>query len=449
MSKVFMDVQMALGREELKALTKENHTQFKGLNIAYEEVESYLKELNLSIENVYIAEKGYYPFWYVEGFVYIPLPTLDPEVLDMYALRGRVKEQARILKKHLASEDYESFFSLLEKQFTFDVFFQILDEIPEEKQYETFKDIYVSNYYGFKDLDKVVVRRLFESHRGKASLISLTPDDEGYVTIYRGVQDESTPIEEAYSWSIKRSVAERFATSYTSKINIIYKAKIHVSKIVDYITQRSEYEILAMPEDIEDITSTSFISITPDFMAELEESGQIDKYHLNTYKALKEEWFYNPHGVHGILHVKRVLFLSLLMSHIDKLDAKDELILIYASLYHDIGRVDDGVDKNHGVRSAEKRKTLNLPITGLDVNDIRIMDFIIKYHNEKDVKALKALSKMKAIQNKERAEDLYKRFKDCDNLDRVRLGDLDSSYLRTETGKSLLVIANQLLKNIK
>lgn len=44
--------------------------------------------------------------------------------------------------------------------------------------------------------------------------------------------------------------------------------------------------------------------------------------------------------------------------------------------------------------------------------------------------------------------NLYECFKDCDALDRVRLGDLDVSYLRKEESKERVALAHQLLTGI-
>lgn len=73
----------------------------------------------------------------------------------------------------------------------------------------------------------------------------------------------------------------------------------------------------------------------------------------------------------------------------------------------------------------------------------------MKYHCIRDKEGLEAIQYEDAIQDKKRAINLLKRFKDCDGLDRVRLGDFDSKYLRTETGKRLEIVAVQLLMNIE
>ncbi|MHB8132284.1 MAG: hypothetical protein ACYDEX_25300 [Mobilitalea sp.] len=47
-----------------------------------------------------------------------------------------------------------------------------------------------------------------------------------------------------------------------------------------------------------------------------------------------------------------------------------------------------------------------------------------------------------------RSIELLKIFKDCDNLDRVRLGDLDVRYLRNQYSAKLVSVADRLLREI-
>ena len=44
---------------------------------------------------------------------------------------------------------------------------------------------------------------------------------------------------------------------------------------------------------------------------------------------------------------------------------------------------------------------------------------------------------------------LLQYFKDADGLDRVRLGDLNTKYLRTETAKRMTLVAQQILEHSK
>ena len=82
--------------------------------------------------------------------------------------------------------------------------------------------------------------------------------------------------------------------------------------------------------------------------------------------------------------------------------------------------------------------------------EVDIISFLMHYHCIEDTEAFSALSKRDMSEKgKKTARKLYKLFKDADGLDRVRLGDLDISYLRTPKAKELIVFATDLLRNIE
>lgn len=56
-----------------------------------------------------------------------------------------------------------------------------------------------------------------------------------------------------------------------------------------------------------------------------------------------EKLFFKPHGIHGVLHTKRVLMLNLMLANKMKLNREEIMLLATASIYHDIGRKTDGV----------------------------------------------------------------------------------------------------------
>lgn len=167
------------------------------------------------------------------------------------------------------------------------------------------------------------------------------------------------------------------------------------------------------------------------------------KYHT---KELLEDYFFNPDGIHGIRHAKRVLMLSLIFAKLYELDTRDRDILINASLYHDIGRVDDSIDFDHGRFSCDKLQKLDL----LEANDedMEILRYVMTEHPRTDKIGFNNISKYN-MKDKDRAIRLLKIFKDCDGLDRLRINDLDISYLRTKYGTQLIDIAIHLLDNVE
>lgn len=103
----------------------------------------------------------------------------------------------------------------------------------------------------------------------------------------------------------------------------------------------------------------------------------------------------------------------------------------WAATTHDIGRVDDGVDPNHGKRSAQwMMENLSEQMTS---ETIDIATYIVHWHVPPDDEAPVMTTELKVL-------------KDADGLDRVRLGDLDVSFLRTDAAKGLVGVAEDLYK---
>ena len=56
--------------------------------------------------------------------------------------------------------------------------------------------------------------------------------------------------------------------------------------------------------------------------------------------------------LHGAGHISRVMVLGALLAQRAQLDENVTQLLMYACAYHDVGRVDDSVDDEHGLRAA-------------------------------------------------------------------------------------------------
>ena len=112
-----------------------------------------------------------------------------------------------------------------------------------------------------------------------------------------------------------------------------------------------------------------------------------------------------------------------------------ELLLIACS-YHDIGRKDDSGDKWHGKRGADYLPQIPLPEIGKA--ELKCIQAAIATHSARD-----SLIDTFAEEYGVRAEDialcrlLCKALKDADNLDRVRIHDLDTNRLRFAESKKM------------
>lgn len=104
-------------------------------------------------------------------------------------------------------------------------------------------------------------------------------------------------------------------------------------------------------------------------------------------------------------------------------------VMRYAAMTHDVGRVDDGLDLDHGRRSAEwiaEHLTDRMSPETLDA-----VTYCVHWHVPPDSEAPVMTTELQVL-------------KDAVGLDRVRLGDLDPSYLRTAPARELIDIAKRL-----
>lgn len=159
---------------------------------------------------------------------------------------------------------------------------------------------------------------------------------------------------------------------------------------------------------------------------------------------IKEYLYFDPQGIHGIMHTKRVLMILNMIFSLETLDILEKRILAYVGLYHDIGRINNFYDITHGKKSYDKLISEGL-IDTIDLNkeDIEIMKYIIANHSIPDEEGKKNIIDYN-IKDTKKALKLYEIFKDADGLDRVRIGDLNAEYLRREISKTLIPAVEEL-----
>lgn len=158
--------------------------------------------------------------------------------------------------------------------------------------------------------------------------------------------------------------------------------------------------------------------------------GNISEQLLRTFEP-RQEWLVHDSDIHGVGHMTRVLILQELIC--DGLErrgvAVNREVTRYAAMAHDVGRVDDGLDLEHGTRSAEWI-ALNCA-NRMSPETLDAVTYCVHWHVPPDSEAPVMTTELQVL-------------KDADGLDRVRLGDLDSSYLRTAPARELIDVAKRL-----
>ena len=157
---------------------------------------------------------------------------------------------------------------------------------------------------------------------------------------------------------------------------------------------------------------------------------------LTKYRPSPSWFAHNPHGIHGIGHAARVLVWADSIGR--QLQAEGILLSLEAvrwtAVLHDAGRLSDGWDTGHGARSADwvLQNRDNLPFTLPDDLFERVL-LCCRSHETSDQDISVMTPELMCI-------------KDADGLDRVRINDLNPSFLRTETARLLVAQAWDLYR---
>jgi len=180
------------------------------------------------------------------------------------------------------------------------------------------------------------------------------------------------------------------------------------------------------------------------FIKVIKESGKLELIE-NILNNVKEEYFIQDE-IHGITHNERVVILACYIGIKEGLSDEELRLVLEAAKYHDIGR---GYEGNHGMMSAtiiERNRNHIFPY--LRDEEIRILQALCHGHSVDDKKYLE-IAGLYGIQDVQKFKKLLDTVKDADALDRVRLprfGNLDEKYLRTETSKTIVDIAQELYR---
>ena len=143
---------------------------------------------------------------------------------------------------------------------------------------------------------------------------------------------------------------------------------------------------------------------------------------LNSYRSSPSWFAHNPNGIHGIGHAGRVLVWANLIAR--RLQADGIALSLeavrWAAVLHDVGRLSDGWDRGHGARSADwvSENRHSLPFSLPDDHFEGIL-LCCRWHETSDQDIPVVTPELMCL-------------KDTDGLDRVRINDLNPTFLRSE-----------------
>ena len=151
------------------------------------------------------------------------------------------------------------------------------------------------------------------------------------------------------------------------------------------------------------------------------------------------EFQYKVSTIHNTEHCARVLLHTLRLAHACRLNEEDSEALGAASIFHDAGRIADGLDTGHGERSAHYYRDMCRE-KGFPYDERSYLSMF--FHDRPDEMGKEAFLKNGLREDTQ----IYLIFKDSDGLDRLRLGAryLDLRKLRTPEALGMVGFAGSI-----
>ena len=433
---------------DIKTGADKTEAQKNGYRVGYTVAE--LQEEFPDIDPACIFFANAFPpafYWNKDTMVVFPLHLYERQLMapgNDQNLSDHIKRGIAQISAKIQANNYSFILTSLNDRMRME-YLKMLLERSVPGLYDLFLDIYHSCDFGCAaigrdGIDKLLALKSDKEWQHTRRALAHLPE---VVTVYRGVGDKSSHLDEAYSWTLSPNIALFFATRLSKESASVYTAQVKREDIFEYIDATDECECLVLPEKVFNVQEDELYG--HDWLNEaMEDVAQLylDCKRRAMYDKIP---FETSSEIHEKSHSLRVLFHSLLLANLYQLDETDKLVLAEAALYHDTGRIDDTADRKHGTRSAKKYKHAVKNADPLVV-------FLMKYHCKPDEEGLAFIDANPELsKDRERAITLFNIFKDADGLDRVRLGpkEIDPCQLRTEEAKKLPLIAEMTLNNLE
>lgn len=435
-----------------EALTPELLQSMSCDGLTYEELSAHMKQAGLSIEKVVCdparrLQNAFYADYENGRYCEIYLQRSYLDILLKIAMMNFSENSGSRL---LAKKDWRGFYS-----HDVPVPMQIFDfqkryrDINTDEVFHVWLSIHIRIDYANGLWRDDVLEYVFSY--APAPELPQTETD-GRITVYRGMGELSQPPEKAISWTTNPINALWFANRSGRGTKLLV-ARVWPEQVVAYLpTFRNENEIIVKPGSITEFFAEDMIPATQDYVPAMLMPATAD---FMRYSSAAKKLGYpieSPFQYHGLKHIFRVLLLSLLYFYNsgEELTETDKGILIYFSLFHDIGRDSEGEDESHGDKSVQwlRNKAIWLGGIYLSRKEYRMAELLIAYHCRDDETGIQAIQSISGFSDadKKRACRLYAIAKDMDGLDRVRFNGLDYRMLRTKYGRRLPLIAGCLLE---
>ena len=343
------------------------------------------------------------------------------------------------------------------------------------------------------------MRQLYARSKGLKIGEYILIDEPKEITIKQLTQiikdcDNSNELKELQETYLKTK--QQLEEKIEKKTEIINKK--YPNKTIEEINQKIEDRVNELTKNKEEILKSDYIhkdGIDTQYGLENALEGTDKIWQINEIIkndcAIKADPLQYQSNIHGMSHTRRVSFFAYLIMNEEKTDMKTMEIVKAIINNHDIGRINDIEDKEHGARSVELLEQNSNRMDGFNNEDVEIIKFVIKEHslsnkqnkedldkifeekieqeyNEKMAKIPRGMDKQELhkearniiIRKYEKQKNRWKHIldicKDADKLDRVRLDPrgvipqegLDSSRLSLDISKKYENVAYESLNKI-
>lgn len=378
-------------------------------------------------------------FCFYHDLVLMDFPYFTVQGLKNFRILDKIRLEEETVRCCLIKRDFKSLFHIVDPRIILHAFVRLSPLIPVGERYRLMGLVYARSSYRLEQYPHEFVAEIVA---GRRHPLPIPSDRQDMVRIYYGQGPLSPVAEQATSWTLDINTAIYHATRHQHR-GKIYQAQVPRKHIIGYIKRRNEKEVLLYPEQVQNIVRLELPGYE-EIKPLLETTGLV-KCYRHYLTLLKPGHFHRPQGIHGELHVKRVLLLLLLLAYHEKGWAELPPWLSLAALYHDIGRSNDNFDPEHGRNGYQKALSLGL-LLDLGPTETEMARFVMETHCLEDEKAFRLINDYK-VDDRRLLFEMYALFKDADALDRIRINDLDVTHLRTRAAHQLLLVARDLLDN--
>lgn len=208
------------------------HSLIPNTFFSYKQIQKLADKLKVPIEHFFINTKGIYPsLVYFHSGLFLEIDSLDDKYIEDFKIKEKINHCLNVLTTTIKEKKYEKFFSLIDSRIKIIMFKHYFNDIQDENLYNIFLNIYTSIDYGFTEFNEKHFARIIKCKKIKdqqeiEKALKNKTDKNGYITIYRGIGNKSTPINKAYSWTTNISVATFFCFSFYNR-RYIYRKNSH------------------------------------------------------------------------------------------------------------------------------------------------------------------------------------------------------------------------------